>query len=68
MELFQKILKVAVDGGASDIHIKIGTPVILRINRQLIAIECPFPTKEWMETVVKNIIPPHLTERLLADR
>ncbi|MCX6895020.1 MAG: PilT/PilU family type 4a pilus ATPase [Verrucomicrobia bacterium] len=68
MELFQKILKVAVTGGASDIHLKIGTPVILRINRQLIAIECPFPTREWMETVVKHVVPPHLTERLLADR
>ena len=68
MELFNKILKVAVDGGASDIHVKIGTPVILRISRQLIAMECPFPTTEWMANVVKNIVPPHLTERLLADR
>ena len=41
MELFNKILKTAVDGGASDIHIKIGTPVIFRINRELISIECP---------------------------
>ena len=68
MELFKKILKLAVDGGASDIHVKVGTPVILRISRQLIAIECPFPTAEWMANVVKNIVPPHLTERLLADR
>ena len=68
MELFKKILKLAVDGGASDIHVKVGTPVILRISRQLIAIECPFPTTEWMANVVKNIVPPHLTERLLADR
>ena len=34
MELFQKILKAAVDGGASDIHLKIGTPVIYRISRE----------------------------------
>jgi pilus retraction protein PilT len=68
MELFQKILKVAVDGGASDIHLKIGTPVILRINRQLIAIECPNPTKEWMDMVVKTITPKHQLERLERER
>ena len=42
---FHRILKTAVDGGASDVHLKIGTPVIFRINRQLIAIECPFPPR-----------------------
>jgi type II secretory ATPase GspE/PulE/Tfp pilus assembly ATPase PilB-like protein len=51
MELFNKILKIAVEGGASDIHIKIGTPVIFRINRELIAIECPLPTQPWMNKV-----------------
>ncbi len=41
MELFHRILKTAVEGGASDIHLKIGTPVIFRINRELVAVECP---------------------------
>ena len=68
LELFHKILKVAVEGGASDVHIKIGTPVILRISRQLIAIDGPVPTKEWMENVVKHVIPSHLSQRLQADR
>ncbi|RPI02336.1 MAG: twitching motility protein, partial [Zetaproteobacteria bacterium] len=45
MELFYKILKTAVDGHASDVHIKIGTPIIFRINRELIAIECPHPSE-----------------------
>ena len=35
MELFHRILKTAVEGGASDVHLKIGTPVIFRINREL---------------------------------
>ena len=45
MEMFHRILKTAVDGGASDVHLKIGTPVIFRISRQLVAIECPHPTR-----------------------
>jgi twitching motility protein PilT len=68
MELFHRILKLAVDGGASDIHIKIGGPVIFRINRQLLAIDCPVPTEEWMNKVVKAITPPHLTKRLEEER
>jgi twitching motility protein PilT len=68
MELFHRILKTAVDGGASDIHVKIGTPVIFRINRQLVAIECPFPTKEWTDKVVQQITPSHLKSKLDAER
>ena len=68
MEIFHRILKTAVDGGASDVHLKIGTPVIFRINRQLIAIECPFPTEEWMKNIVQQITPAHLTKRVEQER
>src|SRR5262245_12651615 len=68
MELFHRILKLAVDGGASDIHIKIGSPVIFRISCHLIAIECPIPTEEWMNNVVKTITPIHLKKRLDEER
>lgn len=54
-----RILKAAVDAHASDIHIKQDGPVVFRISRQLVAIEAPNPTAEWLDTVVKNIIPPH---------
>ncbi len=68
METFHRILKTAVEGGASDIHLKIGTPVIFRINRQLIAIECPLPTEEWMNQIVHQVIPAHLRQRVDEER
>jgi twitching motility protein PilT len=68
MEMFHRILKTAVDGGASDVHLKIGTPVIFRINRQLIAIECPIPTEDWMNNMVKQVVPTHLRQRLEEQR
>ena len=68
MELFQKILKIAIDGAASDVHLKIGAPVIFRINRELIAVECPFPTAEWMNKIVAAITPDHLKKRLEEER
>jgi twitching motility protein PilT len=64
MEMFHRILKTAVEGGASDVHIKIGTPVIFRINRQLVAIECPLPTQEWMNKVVEHVVPAHWQKRI----
>ena len=68
MEIFHRILKTAVEGGASDVHVKIGTAVVFRINRQLIAIECPYPTEQWMNAVVENITPVHLKKRLEQER
>ena len=68
MEMFQRILKTAVEGGASDVHLKIGTPVVFRINRQLVAIECPYPTAEWMNKIVGEVTPTHLRKRLEEER
>ena len=67
-ELFNKILSTAVEAGASDVHIKVDAPVVFRINRQLIAIECPTPNEEWMNKVVRKIVPPHAVQRLEEDR
>ena len=68
MEMFHRILKTAVEGGASDVHVKIGSPVVFRINRQLIAIECPQPTQDWMNKIVQEITPAHLRQRIEEER
>jgi len=68
MELFHKILKTAVAGEASDVHLKIGAAVVFRLHRQLLAIECPFPNEEWMNKVVDQITPPHLKTRRDQER
>ena len=68
MEVFTRILKAAVDAHASDIHIKVGGPVILRISRQLLAIESPTPTTEWMDKIITHIVPPHMKARFDVAR
>src|SRR5437899_6551168 len=68
MELFQKILKTAVEGGASDVHVKIASPVVFRIHQQLIAIECPLPSEDWMNKIVDQIVPPHLKNGIDEER
>jgi len=66
MDTFRRILAAAVEGGSSDIHLKVDSPVVLRINRKLIAIEAPLPTLAWMETVLENIVPKH-AKKLLEE-
>ena len=68
MDIFKRVLKAAIDGGASDIHVKINSPLIVRIDGNLIPIEAPKPTKEWMQKVVDTIVPHHLKERFIAER
>src|SRR5213592_4322074 len=68
MEMFHRILKTAVDGSAPDVHLKVGTPVIFRIHRQLVAIECPLPTEEWMNRIVEQLTPAHLKQRIDDER
>ncbi|HOX03256.1 MAG TPA: PilT/PilU family type 4a pilus ATPase [Candidatus Paceibacterota bacterium] len=68
MELFGRILQAAIEGGASDVHIKIGAPVVFRINRLLIPIESPTPTEEWVNRVVEQIVPPHARSELQRER
>jgi twitching motility protein PilT len=68
MEVFHRILQAAVEGGASDVHIKPDSPVVLRINRQLVAIQAPTPTLDWVNMVVDSIVPKHARQRLDEDR
>ena len=68
MELMRGVLKAAVEGGASDVHVKVGAPFVLRINRQLVAIEAPILTDEWMQAVVTKMVPPHARKKLEEDR
>ena len=69
MELFHKILKTAVDGGASDIHIKPNAPVVYRISSQLVETEmAQKPEEQWLQKVIDNIVPEHFKQRLDEDR
>ena len=68
MEIFTKILHAAVEGHASDLHLKVGYPVTIRINRQLIGVDAPLPTVEWFEKVLSHIVPSHLKTALEKER
>jgi len=67
MEIFSRILQGALAAGASDVHLKLDSPVVFRIAGDLVPVEAPQPTAEWMATVIGEIVPEHLRARLEQD-
>ena len=69
MELFHKILNTAVEGGASDVHIKPNAPVVYRISSQLVETEMSQqPNEQWLGNVIDNIVPAQFKPKLDEDR
>lgn len=68
IKLFHKILKAAVDAGASDVHMKAGHPVVFRIHRKLVTIEAPVPDQEYFEFLEEHIIPKHAAHQFELEK
>ncbi|MCX7721681.1 MAG: PilT/PilU family type 4a pilus ATPase [Verrucomicrobiae bacterium] len=68
VELFHDVLKAAVESAASDIHIKTGTPIVFRINRQLYPADFPYPDAACIKAWLEHAVPAHLKRRLEEER
>ncbi|HEY1174158.1 MAG TPA: PilT/PilU family type 4a pilus ATPase [Verrucomicrobiae bacterium] len=66
--LFHKILKAAVDAGASDLHMKAGHPVVFRLHRKLVTIEAPVPDQEYFEFLEEAMIPKHAKHQFETEK
>jgi len=65
MSILKDILVAGVGEGASDWHIREGSPVVLRIDGSLTEVE--FVTaRDYLEKAVAEVMPPHLRESFLA--
>ncbi len=67
-KLLDKILSAAVEAGASDVHMKEKGPVIFRIDGKLVDIDAPYPTREWIDALAEEIVPPHAKAQLKQER
>jgi len=67
MEVFSRILQGAVSAGASDVHLKVNSTVVFRVNGELVPVEAPLPTTEWFAAILKKIVPEHLRPLLEHD-
>ena len=65
--LLNQILSCALSAGASDIHLKPGSAVVLRIDRHLVPLDGPFPEGDWVLEQVRHVAGPEVVEKLVAD-
>jgi twitching motility protein PilT len=65
MSILKDILAIGVTEGASDWHIREGSPVVLRIDGSLTEVEF-VTTRDFLEKAVAEVMPPHLQETFLT--
>ncbi|MHB8765685.1 MAG: type IV pili twitching motility protein PilT, partial [Deferrisomatales bacterium] len=67
-ETFHKILGAAMKAGASDIHLKVNTPILLRVNGMLQEVKGHVVSQEdtaaVVEALVENAYPPVALEEI----
>jgi twitching motility protein PilT len=67
LELFNNLLQLAVDNGASDIHIKTNKPALLRINGHLEPVDMDQLVVNQILAFIEDSCPPQFMERWQTD-
>lgn len=67
LELFNNLLQLAVDNGASDIHIKSNKPALLRINGHLEPVDMDPLVVNQILAFIEDSCPPQFVERWQTD-
>jgi twitching motility protein PilT len=64
----KKILAIAIQNGASDVHINVGIPPIMRINTELLMMDLPPITDKDAKEIVLDMIGPDKYKRFELNR
>ena len=67
LELFNNLLQLAVDNGASDVHIKTNKPALLRINGHLEPVDMDPLAVNQILAFIEDSCPPQFIERWGTD-
>ena len=65
---FQELLKVMITRGASDLHIKVGSRPVIRVNGVLEPLDVPVATAEWVAALLKKALTPRQGEEFQRTR
>ena len=68
MSCLQDLLKTALDCGASDIHVMVGSPPLLRIHTVLQETDYPVVTVEGAEEMVREMLSERRYRQFVEDR
>ena len=64
MAYLHDLLELAVNQGASDIHLKPEAPVTFRVSGLLVTSSLAVPSKDLVAEIVRHMLPAHLVDRL----
>ena len=63
-----EVVRLCVEKNATDLHLKVGQPPILRINNDLIFTELPVITPQYLKDCLKEVLLPEQQEKLAAEK
>ncbi|MCD6310559.1 MAG: type IV pili twitching motility protein PilT, partial [Candidatus Eremiobacteraeota bacterium] len=63
-----ELLRKMMEQGASDLHLKVGQPPVIRIHGKLYSMEMAPFTQETLSNMLMAIIPPQMVSRFEEDR
>jgi twitching motility protein PilT len=61
----KEILRTMVQNEASDLHIKVGSPPIVRLNGELVPLEHPLATREEVDQALTELLPQAQRDKFL---
>ncbi|MDM7914333.1 MAG: type IV pilus twitching motility protein PilT [Candidatus Eisenbacteria bacterium] len=65
---FRKLLEAMIEQGASDLHLKVGSPPVLRIDGNLLALDLPPVSGKEMEEAAEQVLTPAQKEEFARER
>jgi twitching motility protein PilT len=68
MQEIDRLLKEMEAAGASDLHVKTGKPPVVRVDGVMRPLPLPPVTREEVERIVQNVLPPRLFEQYARER
>ena len=68
MSYLQELLTTALDCGASDVHIMVGSPPLLRIHTILQETDFPVVTPDGAEAMVREMLSEHRFNNFMEKR
>lgn len=67
VEIFNNLLQLAVENGASDIHVKTNKPALLRLHGRLEPVDMDALTLDQIHTFVEDVCPEQFLDRWKRD-
>ena len=68
MSQLQELLTTALNCGASDVHIMVGSPPLLRIHTVLQETDFPVVTPEGAEGITRELLSEHRVQQFMEKR